>query len=231
MCTIPTTVRSTPTAIWAHSLRSVFSSPLNGQTAVSDCTTVFHSQTPLTKPWAEKTYPITTTYPYGWSNRFLPTTDPNSYANWKWAMKTRNSILPCSNWVSKKNVTTTFYSVYQSQKDLQIARDEVENQCKNAEIISKKAENGLIPCEEQYQTEVNLATIEVSLNNQCISLQDPKDRFKLLIGMPLKEDFVLLPNTSVSLVSCVSEEAVHHGLEQRMEIRQQEIDVEKICST
>lgn len=45
--------------------------------------------------------------------------------------------------------------------------------------------------------------------------------------MPLEEDFVLLPNTSVSPVSIVSEEAVRHGLEQRMEIRQQEIDVEK----
>lgn len=127
----------------------------------------------------------------------------------------------------EKNVTTTFYSVYQSQKDLQIARDEVENQRKNAEIISKKAENGLIPREEQYQAEVNLATAEATLNNRRISLQDAKDRFKLLIGMPLEEDFVLLPNTSVSPVSIVSEEAVRHGLEQRMEIRQQEIDVEK----
>lgn len=127
----------------------------------------------------------------------------------------------------EKNVTTNFYNVYQSQKDLQIARDEVANQRKNAEIISNKAAAGLVPREEHYQAEVNLATAQASLNSRIINLEDAKDRFKLLIGMPLNEDFVLLPNTEILPVEVNTEEAVQHGLTQRMEIRQQQISVEK----
>lgn len=127
----------------------------------------------------------------------------------------------------EKNVTTSFYSVYQSQKDLQIARDEVANQRKNAEIITHKAAEGLVPREELYQAQVNLATAETSLNSRIINLEDAKDRFKLLIGMPLDEDFVLLPNTEIFPVEVNSDEAVKHGLTQRFEIRQREIAVEK----
>ncbi len=127
----------------------------------------------------------------------------------------------------EKNVTTTFYSVYQSQKDLQIAQDEFENQRKNAEIITRKAEAGLIPLEELYQAEVNLASARTALNNQQINLEDAKDRFKQLIGMPLTQDFLLLPNTTISPVCVDSDEAVKFGLEQRMEIRQQQISVER----
>lgn len=127
----------------------------------------------------------------------------------------------------EKNVTTSFYSVYQSQKDLQIARDEVANQRKNAEIITHKAAEGLVPREELYQAQVNLATAETSLNSRIINLEDAKDRFKLLIGMPLNEDFVLLPNTEIFPVEIDADEAVKHGLTQRFEIRQREIAVEK----
>ncbi len=127
----------------------------------------------------------------------------------------------------EKNVTTSFYSVYQSQKDLQIARDEVENQRKNAEIISRKAEAGLVPREEQYQAEVNLAMAEATFNNRQIAFKDAKDRFKLLIGMALGRDFVLLPNIEILPVLVDVEEAVRHGLELRTEIRQQQITVEK----
>lgn len=127
----------------------------------------------------------------------------------------------------EKNVTTTFYSVYQSQKDLQIARDEVDNQRRNASIISNKAEAGLVPREELYQAEVNLAKAEASLNSRLIDLEDAKDRFKLSIGMPLDQDFVLLPNTVILPVKVNTDEAVHYGLTRRMEIRQQQITVEK----
>lgn len=127
----------------------------------------------------------------------------------------------------EKNVTANFYSVYQSQKDLQIARDELANQRKNAEIINNKAAAGLVPREELYQAQVNLATAESSLNSRQINLEDAKDRFKLLIGMSLDKDFMLLPNTEILPVEVNTEEAVRYGLTQRLEIRKQQITIEK----
>lgn len=127
----------------------------------------------------------------------------------------------------EKSVSTSFYSVYQSQKDLQIARDEVENQRRNAEIIHNKAEAGLVPREELYQAEINLATARISLNSRTIDWEDAKERFKLLIGMPLEQDFVVLPNTEILPVKVDTDEAVRHGLEQRIEIRQRAISVER----
>ena len=60
----------------------------------------------------------------------------------------------------EKNVTSQFYDVYQKQKDLNISRDEYNNQKQNYDIIKNKVEAGLLAKEELYQAEVNLANSE-----------------------------------------------------------------------
>lgn len=127
----------------------------------------------------------------------------------------------------EKNVTTQFYDVYQKQKDLNIAKDEYNNQKQNYEIIKNKVDAGLVAKEELYQAEVNLATSESSVFSQEISYENTKDNFKILLGMPLDEEVMVLPNTDIISVEVNGNEAVKYALEQRMEIRQKEITLEQ----
>lgn len=127
----------------------------------------------------------------------------------------------------EKNVTDQFYSVYQRQKDLAITREEYQNQKQNYEIIKNKVEAGLVAKEELYQAEVNLASSESSVYSQEISYENIKDNFKLLLGISLDEDIAVIPNTEVVPVEVEPAKAVKYALDQRMELRQQEITLEQ----
>ncbi len=127
----------------------------------------------------------------------------------------------------EKQVTTQFYEVYQKQKDLNTAKDEYNNQKQNYEIIKNKVEAGLVAKEEQFQAEVNLATSESAVYNAEISYENTKDNFKLLLGVSLDEDIMVLPNTAINTINVNSMDAVKYALDQRMELRQKEITLEE----
>ena len=127
----------------------------------------------------------------------------------------------------EKNVTSSFYSVYQNQKSLAIAQDEYASQQQNYEIINNKVNAGLVAKEELFQAEVNLLTSESTLKNSEMTYENSKDSFKQQIGMDLDEDIMVLPNTEVDPVNIDSELAVQRALEQRMELRQHEITIEE----
>lgn len=127
----------------------------------------------------------------------------------------------------EKSVTTNFYDVYQKQKDLSIAREEFANQKKNYEIIKDKVEAGLIAREELFQAEVNMATSESTVYSQEINYENAKDNFKLLLGISLDEEIGVLPNTEIVPVTVNIYDAVKYGLDQRMELRQKEIILER----
>lgn len=127
----------------------------------------------------------------------------------------------------EKNVTDNFYSVYQRQKDLSIARDEYANQRQNYDIIKNKVDAGLVAREELYQAEVNLASSQSSVYTAEINYENAKDNFRLLLGISLDENIAVLPNTEVQPITVNTEEAVKHGLDQRMELRQKQIALER----
>ena len=127
----------------------------------------------------------------------------------------------------EKQVTSQFYDVYRKQKDLNTARDEYNNQKQNYEIIKNKVEAGLVAKEELYQAEVNMSTSESSVYSAEISFENTKDNFKILLGISLDEDIMVLPNTEITTVEVNPQEAVKHALEQRLEIRQKQITLEE----
>ncbi len=127
----------------------------------------------------------------------------------------------------EKQVTTQFYNVYQKQKDLNNAREEYNNQKQNYDIIKNKVEADLVAKEELFQAEVNMATSESSVYSAEINYENAKDNFKILLGMPLDEDVMVLPNTGINTIEVNSNNAVRYALEQRMEIRQKQITLEE----
>jgi len=127
----------------------------------------------------------------------------------------------------EKSVTSQFYQVYQAQQNLITKKEELKNQRKNYDIIKNKVEAGLVAKEELYQSEVNLATSESAFYTQEISLKNTKDDLKKLLGLDLNKDLSVLPNTNILKIKVFSLDAEKHALEQRMELLQHQISLEK----
>jgi outer membrane protein TolC len=126
----------------------------------------------------------------------------------------------------EKGVTQAFYLVYQQQKSLEIANQAYQNMQKSYEVSRNKVDAGISAREEMFQAELNLATTRSDFENKQVSLENAKDEFKILIGMSLYEDLLVIPNIAVDTVKVDVAFAIDQGLANRMELRQRQIDVE-----
>jgi outer membrane protein TolC len=97
---------------------------------------------------------------------------------------------------------------------------------KSYEVSKNKVDAGISAREEMFQAELNLASSKSDFENSQVSFENAKDEFKLLIGMSLYDDLIVLPNISVDTIAVDISFAIDQGLANRMELRQREIDVE-----
>lgn len=126
----------------------------------------------------------------------------------------------------EKQVTQAFYYVYQQQQSLDIANQAYQNMQKSYEVSKNKVDAGISAREEMFQAELNLATTKSDFENSQVSLENAKDDFKLLIGMGLYDDFLVLPNINVDTIQVGISFAIDQGLANRMELRQRAISIE-----
>ena len=75
---------------------------------------------------------------------------------------------------------------------------------KSYEVIKNKVDAGISAREEMFQAELNLATTKSDFENNQVSLENAKDDFKILIGMSLFDDMIVLPNIAVDTVRLIS---------------------------
>jgi outer membrane protein TolC len=126
----------------------------------------------------------------------------------------------------ERQVAQAFYYVYQQQQSLDIARMAYQNMQKSYEVSKNKVDAGISPREEMFQAELNLATTRSDFENKQVSLENAKDDFKILIGMSLYDDILVLTNIAVDTVQVDISFAIDQGLKSRMELRQRKIDIE-----
>jgi len=126
----------------------------------------------------------------------------------------------------ERNVATQFYAVYSNQMRLEISREELKNNQDSYQIISNKVEGGLLALEEQYQAEVNLATSSSSVFSAELNLANSLDQFRVLIGLPLDTSIMIAAEVMADTVPVSQELAIRHALENRMELRERQIDLE-----
>jgi outer membrane protein len=126
----------------------------------------------------------------------------------------------------EKQVTQAFYYVYQQQQSLDIANQAYQNMIKSYEVSKNKVDAGISPKEEMFQAELNLATTKSDFENKQVTLENAKDDFKLLIGMSLYDDILVIPNIAVDTVAVDISFAIDQGLANRMELRQRAINIE-----
>ena len=127
----------------------------------------------------------------------------------------------------EKNVTQSFYNLYQRQNDYEIALDEYENQKVSYEITQNKVDADLLAKEELYQAQLNLATSKSTLENNQVLLANAKDDFKLLLGIDLTEKIAVAVDVKFVTREVDLNKAIYYGLENRMELRQRQIDIER----
>lgn len=126
----------------------------------------------------------------------------------------------------ERQVAQAFYYVYQQQQSLEIAKQAYQNMQQSYEVSKNKVDAGISPREEMFQAELNLATTRSDYENKMVSLENAKDEFKILIGMSLYDDLIVLPNIDVDTVSVDIAFAIDQGLANRMELRQRQIQIE-----
>ncbi len=126
----------------------------------------------------------------------------------------------------ERQVAQAFYYVYQQQQSLDIANQAYQNMQKSYEVSRNKVDAGISAKEEMFQAELNLATTKSDYENAVVSFENAKDDFKLLIGISLFDEIIVIPNISVDTVLVDISFAIDQGLANRMELRQREIDIE-----
>ncbi len=126
----------------------------------------------------------------------------------------------------EKSTTQMFYNLYQKQKDLEIANEELENQQKSFDIIKNKVDAGLSPQEEYWQAELNLANSKSKVYTAEVAQYNAEDELKQMIGMPLDKEILIMANIETKEVDIPLAEAIAYAKDQRMELRQAEIDIE-----
>jgi outer membrane protein len=127
----------------------------------------------------------------------------------------------------EQSVTQSFYTLYQRQNNLQISKDEYENQKISYEITKNKVDADLLAQEELYQAELNLATSKSTVENNQVLMDNAADDFKLLLGVNLTEQYTVHVDINFITREIDLNQALHHGLENRMELRQRAIDIER----
>ncbi|MTI33197.1 TolC family protein [Xanthovirga aplysinae] len=127
----------------------------------------------------------------------------------------------------ERNVTQSFYSFYQNQNNLEISRDEFENQQVSYEITQNKVDADLLAKEELYQAELNLATSKSTMENNQVMLDNAADDFKLLLGIDLNEAIAVEVDINFITREVDLNQAIQYGLDNRMELRQRNIEIER----
>lgn len=127
----------------------------------------------------------------------------------------------------ERNVTQSFYTLYQNQNSVEIAKDEYQNQLVSFEVTKNKVEADLLAKEELYQAELNLATSKSTLQTNEVNLQNAADDFKLLLGINLEEEIEVDVDIDFVTQKVDLNQAIKYGLDNRMELRQRSIDVER----
>lgn len=129
---------------------------------------------------------------------------------------------------TEKQITDQFYAVYMNQRNLAISREELANAQQSYDIIKNKVEADLAAKDELFQAEVNLATAKSSVEERIVALENSKDQLKQTLGMNLDEDLTVFAEIDVKPVEVNVEQAIRHGLESRLELRQREIESEEL---
>ncbi len=123
-------------------------------------------------------------------------------------------------------VSSAFYNLLSLQKSAEISQLDLERQTEAFEISKNKYEAGLIREVEALQMEVDLAEAQNNFDIAILNQTSAKLSLKELLGLDLKDSISLNSDLQYKIVIIDPEKAVQYALDNRLEIREQEIQIE-----
>jgi outer membrane protein len=131
----------------------------------------------------------------------------------------------------ERQVTQQFFSLFYSWRSLEIAEQELKNATESYQIIESKVEAGISAPEELYQADLTRFNSEASVQNLRMQYENSQDSFKILLGLPLDTELILVADIRKSLVEVDLAKATEHGLTYRMELRQNDIAIQNALNS
>ncbi len=123
-------------------------------------------------------------------------------------------------------ISRSYYNLLSLQKSVEIAYLNLERQTEAFEISKNKYEAGLIREVDALQMEVDLAEAHSSYDIAILSQSSSLNSFKESLGINLTDSVILNSEMKYKIVAIDPEKAVSLALENRLEIREQEIQIE-----
>ena len=124
------------------------------------------------------------------------------------------------------NVSNAFYNLLSLQKSTDIALLDLDRQTEANSISKNKFEAGLIREVDALQMEVDLAEAQNNYELALVNQGAAMNYFKEIIGIELSDSIHLTSELKYEVVIVNSDKAVQLALENRLEIREQEIQIE-----
>lgn len=123
-------------------------------------------------------------------------------------------------------VTSVFYSLLSVQKSAEIARLDLDRQKEAFEISQNKYAAGLIREVDALQMEVDLAEAKNNFDMAVVNESSAMNVFKDVVGLELSDSVSLSSELKYEVVIVDPDKAVQMALENRLEIREQDIQIE-----
>ena len=124
------------------------------------------------------------------------------------------------------DVSSAYYNLLRLQKSSEITLLDLERQTDAFEISQKKYDAGLIREVDALQMEVDLAEAQSNHDIALLNQSSAVNSFKDLLGINLQDSITLKSELNYDIVIISNELAVKYALENRLEIREQEIQIE-----
>lgn len=124
------------------------------------------------------------------------------------------------------NVSRAYYFLLSNQLKMEIAKLTLERQREAFKIAKNKYAAGLIREVEALQIEVDLGQAENDYDISIANYESQANVFKQSLGLPLKDSVILKGEMDYVLVNVDLEMAVESGLNNRLEVREREINIE-----
>ncbi len=124
------------------------------------------------------------------------------------------------------SVSSAFYNLLQVQKSVELSKSNLDRQREMCQISQNKYAAGLIKEVDALQMEVDLAEAQNSYDMSLINLTSAANSFKKLIGLEISDSVVLNLDLEYKVVVVDAAKAVELAMDNRLEIREQEIQHE-----
>lgn len=124
------------------------------------------------------------------------------------------------------DVSNVFYNLLSVQKSVEIARLDYDRQKEAYDISQKKFAAGLIREVDALQMEVDLAEAKNNFDLAIVNQNSSMNRFKEIVGLDLSDNVMLSSEFEYEIVIVDADKAVQMALENRLEMREQDIQIE-----